>query len=265
MTTDRSALHADPPSRSTRASGIPRARRILLGLVALVAVGAPLASPASAASTFRRDLYVSDLYTRQVDDRTCTAAAVAMMVQLLHRGRVSIPVLSSGGYHPAAEQYWWVESSRGQMAILRYEQPRDALNDNVQRGSDPLGWSLAVTEMSRYTNRPTTYRDRVFGHYGGAVRYAARRLADTSKPIGIVVMEGRHAVVMTGFTATADPRTASSWSLLSVTYSDPISWLHRTVSYSAFAVSPLFTRYRELDAIPSYDARWYGRYVIISP
>jgi hypothetical protein len=262
--TDTAPTAGDPGPVDRR----PRRRRgirLLLGIAVLAAVGSSLASPTKAASTFSRDLYVPDLYVRQVDDRTCTAAAVAMMVQLLDRGRVSIPVKSNGTYHRAAHQYWWVESWRGQMAILRYEQPRDALNDGVQRGSDPLGWALAVTEMSRYTSRPTIYRDLAFTQYGFAIRHAAKRLAETSKPIGIVVMAGRHAVVMTGFTATADPRTATTWSLLTVTYSDPISWIHRTVSYSAFALSPLFTRYRELDATPSYDARWYGRYVIVSP
>ena len=39
----------------------------------------------------------------------------------------------------------------------------------------------------------------------GALRTAAKAIAETGKPVGLLVWRGRHAWVMSGFTATADP------------------------------------------------------------
>ena len=37
------------------------------------------------------------------------------------------------------------------------------------------------------------------------MRTAAKAIAETGKPVGLLVWRGRHAWVMSGFTATADP------------------------------------------------------------
>jgi hypothetical protein len=147
-----------------------------------------------------------------------------------------------------------------QLTILRYAQPRDALNDSVQRGTDPLGWSRAATYFSRYTIRPTTYRWEAFSTESGALKRAAQQIARYGKPVGLLVQHGRHAVVMTGFTTTRNPNHGS-FKVLSIYYSDPLGTRHAKVSA---AFSPL-NSYRELDATPEYDAAWYGKYIIIVP
>ena len=127
------------PARSRRfALGLP----VLLAL-ALVAGGAP--RRVSAASSLTYDTYFWSAYERQVDNRTCTAASTAMMMNILN-GR---------------------DLNLDQLAILRYSQPRDALSDSVQRGTDPLGWARAATYFSRYTIRPTTYRWEAYYDGGG--------------------------------------------------------------------------------------------------
>jgi hypothetical protein len=201
----------------------------------LATIGAP---SAAAASAYGRDLYFVGAYEHQVDSRTCTAASVAMMENLIARRDLNL----------------------SQSAILRYEQPRDALDDATQRGSDPLGWSRAATYFSRYTPRPTTYRWEAYSTEMGALRRAAKQLAATGKPVGLVVAHGTHAIVMTGFIATADPRHAR-FKLTYVYVSDPLGHTH--YRYAA-ALSPLDT-YLELDATPTYDTAWYGKYVIIVP
>ena len=197
------------------------------------------AFPADASHGVRRDLYFPTGYERQVDGRTCTAASTAMMMNFI-AGR---------------------DLHLGQLTILDYEQPRDALRDPVQRGSDPLGWSRAATHESLLTGRATTYAWEAYGTAGAALRRAARQIAITRKPVGFLVAHGTHAVVMTGFVASADPARDPSFRLETVWVSDSAGSPHR--EYAAGS-SPLDV-YLETDATPWYDAAWYGKYVVIVP
>jgi hypothetical protein len=218
-----------------------RLRRLALGLPVLLALalftgGAP--ARVSAASSFTFDTYFRSSYERQVDGRTCTAASTAMMMNILN-GR---------------------DLDLNQYSILAYSQPRDALDDAVQRGTDPLGWSRAATYFSRYTVRPTTYKWEAYAAEGTALKRAAYQIARYGKAVGLLVQHGRHAVVMTGFTATRNP-LKGSFKVTAIFYSDPLGTRH---SYVSAADSPL-NSYRELDATAAYDAEWYGKYVIIVP
>jgi hypothetical protein len=218
-----------------------RSRRIALGLpmllaLALVSGGRP--APAAAASSFTYDTYFWSAYERQVDSRTCTAASTAMMMNILN-GR---------------------DLNLDQRAILSYSQPRDALSDSVQRGTDPLGWSRAATYFSRYTIRPTTYKWEAYSTEAAALKRAAYQIARYGKAVGLLVQHGRHAVVMTGFTTTRNP-LRGSFKVTAIYYSDPLGTRH---SYVSAALSPL-NSYRETDATSAYDAEWYGKYVIIVP
>lgn len=220
------------PARFRRfAFGLP----VLLAL-ALVTGGAP--ASVSAASSFTYDTYFWSAYERQVDSRTCVAASTAMMMNILN-GR---------------------DLNLNQYTILRYAQPRDALNDSVQRGTDPLGWAKAATYFSRYTIRPTTYKWEAYSTEAAALKRAAYQIARYGKAVGLLVQHGRHAVVMTGFTTTRNP-LKGSFKVTAIYYSDPLGTRH---SYVSAAFSPL-NSYRELDATAAYDAEWYGKYVIIVP
>ena len=147
-----------------------------------------------------------------------------------------------------------------QLNILRYEQPRDALNDSTQRGSDPLGWARGASYYSRWTPRETWYSWEAYPTESSALRRAATQIAKTGKPVGLLVMHGQHAMVMTGFISTADPRKGS-FTLNYVYVSDPLGHTH--YRYSA-AGSPLDT-YLETDATAYYDGKWYGKYIVIVP
>jgi len=217
-----------------------RPRLAIIGsLVAAALVAALAPTSALGASSWARDVYFSQAYERQVDSRTCTAAATAMMMNMIDRHDLNM----------------------SQMTILRYEQPRDALNDSVQRGSDPLGWSRAATYFSRYTSRPTTYRWESYTSRAAALRRAVQQLARTAKPVGLLVAHGTHAVVLTGATASANPVATSSFSVGSIAISDPAGYSHRWYVSTA---SPLNT-YLETDATAWYDSAWYGKYVIVVP
>jgi hypothetical protein len=213
-------------------------RPLLIAPLALLWLAVFAAAPAAASTTWTRDLYFYGSWEQQVDSRTCTAASVAIMENLIARRDLNL----------------------NQMAILRYEQPRDALNDAVQRGSDPLGWSRAATAWSWQTPRPTTYRWEAYATKTAALKRAALQLAVTGKPIGLLVAHGTHAIVMTGVSTSGNPKSGS-FSVLTVAISDPNGWHHRWYSGAG---SPL-NSYLQLDATPWYDQQWYGKYVIIVP
>jgi len=220
-------------------------QRLALGWLIAGSIAIAGATPAAAATlatrqatSFSRELYFPAAYEHQVDSRTCTAAATAMMENLIARRDLNL----------------------SQWTILAYEQPRDALNDATQRGSDPLGWSRAATHFSVNAGVPTSYMWEAYTSKTAAIARAAKQIAVTGKPVGFLVLHGKHAVVMTGFIATADPRR-SAFSVSYVWISDPNGYSHAW--YSA-ATSPLDT-YLELDASRTYDAAWYGKYVIVVP
>ncbi len=206
-------------------------------IAAAVLVGAAFA-PVSAATTYKRDLYFSAGYERQVDGRTCVAASTAMMLNFIARRDLKL----------------------NQLSVLRYAQVNDALNDAVQRGSDPLGWSRALTQYSSATGRDFAYRWEAFGTESAALKRAATLIASTNKPVGLTASDGRHAVVMTGFEASRDPRLGS-FELIAVWISDPIGNAHKRYAASS---SPA-DRYLELDATATYDAAWYRKWVIVAP
>jgi hypothetical protein len=207
-------------------------------VLAFVVVAGVAPTGVSAAGSYKMDLYFSGGYERQVDGRTCSAASTAMMLNFIARRDLHI----------------------SQLAILRYEQPRDALNDARQRGSDPLGWSKALTHFDYLTGKAFVYKWEAYASEYAALKRAAKQMAFTGRPVGLAVWNGRHAVVMTGFEASRNPRLGD-FKLFNVWVSDPAGSRH--VRYSA-AGSPL-DRYLELDATPAYDRAWYGKYVIIVP
>ena len=220
------------PAHIRRLSALP-----LLLVLSIASSVAP--APANAGwDGYTRDLYFAAGYERQVDSRTCTAAGTAMMMNFIARRDFGL----------------------NQLTILRFEQSRDALNDRVQRGSDPLGWSKAATYWSRYTGRPTIYAWQAFSSEYAALKDAAARIARFCKPVGLVVLHGRHAIVMTGFKANRDP-SRGDFRLLSVFVSDPYG--NRHTLYPA-ADTPL-NRYLELDATTMYDRLWYGKYITVAP
>jgi hypothetical protein len=219
----------------------PRSRRrfaLDVAFASVVATFVLLPIQASAAGSYEYDTYFNSAYERQVDSRTCVAASTAMMMNILNGGDMNL----------------------NQLTILRYAQTHDALNDAVQRGSDPLGWANAATRFSQYTKRPTTYRWEAYATEGSALRRAAVQIARYGKAVGLLVLHGRHAVVMNGFTSNRNP-LKGSFTLTGVWVSDPLGSSNR---FYATAYSPLDT-YLQLDATTQYDKLWYGKYIVIVP
>ncbi len=217
-----------------------RPRRLLL-VTALAAIWLTSLGihSAGAATGYSRDVYFVGSYEHQVDSRTCTAAAVAMMENMLDRHDLNL----------------------SQRSILRFAQTRDALGESA-RGSDPLGWARAASYYSRYTWRPTAYRWEAYDSRGDALTRAAAAIAWTGKPVGLLVQHGKHAVVMTGVTASDNPSQTTEFTVGNIAISDPNGFTHRW--YVGARYSP-FNTYLETDATARFDRAWVGKYVIVVP
>jgi hypothetical protein len=108
-----------------------------------------------------------------------------------------------------------IESRRSQRRLWRMA--RDRSLDSPYGGANPIGWTAALNDMGlgpyRLVSRPT---------FDAAVRTAARALAATGRPVGLVMWAGRHAWVMTGFESTADPRANGDATVTGVRVMDPL-------------------------------------------
>ncbi len=106
------------------------------------------------------------------------------------------------------------ETRRSQRRL--WEMARDR-SSSPYGGANPRGWTAALNDLDlgpyRLVSLPT---------FEAAVATAARAIADTKRPVGLVMWAGRHAWVMTGFEATADPRRDAEAGVTRVRVMDPL-------------------------------------------
>jgi hypothetical protein len=181
----------------------------------------------------------------------CTAASVQIIGNILF----------DGTDQSSAQQRQFFDYMR---ASNRYQQPS-------HRGVDPQGFLAGLRHFvdPRYTlvASPT---------FDAAVRSAVTRLRLTGEPVALIVAAGRHAWVLTGFTATADPARTTNFQVVSVRVVGPLygrqsingydSPPDTSLSYTAlrrfllpyrfpFAVTPWTGRYLTFQSIPMQGAR----------
>jgi hypothetical protein len=98
-----------------------------------------------------------------------------------------------------------------------WQMARDRTVGSPYGGANPAGWAAALNDLGlgpyRLVSLPT---------FDAAVGEAARALADTGRPVGLVMWAGRHAWVMTGFESTADPRIDRDARVTRVRVMDPL-------------------------------------------
>jgi hypothetical protein len=155
------------------------------------------ASPSAAASSYAFDLYRPGVYTMQATWWFCTAASVQVM-RNINRDETD---------HAAASQQRFFDYMR---ARNRYRMP-------ATDGIDPKGFLAGVQAFvdARYQLVASTT-------FNNAVRSAVMRLRASRLPVAVIVDRGRHAWVLTGFTATADPARSAGFRLLSVRIVGPL-------------------------------------------
>ena len=88
----------------------------------------------------------------------------------------------------------------------------------VRQGASVRGWTAGLNTMLGVG----TYRTVGSVDLQSALRLAARAMRETNRPVGLLVWRGRHAWVMAGFTATADPLLTDDFAVTSVVILDPL-------------------------------------------
>jgi hypothetical protein len=194
---------------------------------------------------FRMDLYDKGDHVTQFTSSWCVGASMQMMANMIERGRPD-------------------RSRRTQKAM--YDLARDVSPwVETRPGASTYGWAGGLTELGY-----GPYAELSASGKQAALRIAARQMRYTRKPVGLLVWRGRHAWVMSGFRATADPAYTDDFEVTHVYIEDP--WAGRTSpawgpglkAHSLVRVSRLsgFTRWA------SHHRPEYGRdghYVIVAP
>jgi hypothetical protein len=158
---------------------------------------ASTASTAAVATSFTYDLYRPGVFTTQATWWYCTAASVQIM-RNIDRG--------TAAHSPAAQTRYFTYMRANNM----HRMP-------ATDGIDPPGF---LAGLRAYVD--PRYRLVASATFENAVRSAVMRLRASRMPVALIVDRGRHAWVLTGFTATADPNRTRGFVVLSVRIVGPL-------------------------------------------
>ena len=160
-------------------------------------VAAPLPAPVATPQPYSLNLYQQGDFVPQYTFDWCVAASIQMMHNLIDD--------TGGGTWAGRAQ----QSELWDMARMRSS---DSFN-----GANPFGWAAVLTAVGM-----GPYEVVSIANYGEAVRTAARAMATTGRPVGLVMWSGRHAWVMSGFESLGDPSQFPDFSVTGIRVQDPL-------------------------------------------
>jgi hypothetical protein len=164
----------------------------------------PSSLAAAAAKPYRIDLLEPEDFVSQTNDVQCIGASLQMMVNMTAIRSDRSAATQRRLFLLARELSWLPGDNR---------RPRP---DWEPRGASSRGWARALGTLG-----VGNYVLRSQPTFEGAVTLAARTMRLTGLPVGLLVWRGRHAWVMTGFRATADPALTNDFTVTSVSVADP--------------------------------------------
>ena len=135
-----------------------------------------------AAKPFRLNLARRSDYVAQANFVQCVGASVQMMLNIIE---------------PGADR---TRRTQRQLQDLARTWSGPRPDGRVRQGAGVSGWAAALT-----INRAGAYRVVGADTLDEAMRIAATAIREYRKPVGLLVWQGRHAWVMSGFEATGDP------------------------------------------------------------
>ena len=174
------------------------------GFATVPAVAAPAVAPATgpataaAATRFRLDLARPGDFVAQANFVQCVGASMQMMLNI-----------SGPNDRTAATQRRLQGLARNLSGPTRAGFER--------KGASVRGWSAGLNELGA-----GPYRLVGVTKIDEAMRLAATAIRTTGKPVGLLVWAGRHAWVMSGFEATADPARTSRFQVTRAIVMDPL-------------------------------------------
>lgn len=154
-------------------------------------------TPAPVPRAFALNLYKEGDFVPQYTFEWCVAASIQIMHNLIDD--------TGGGT-------WADRVQQGQL----WEMAR-ARSSNSFNGANPLGWAEVLTKVGMGPYTVVSIAD-----YQEALRTAARAIADTGRPVGLVMWRGRHVWVMSGFTSLGDPDRFPRFSVTGIRVQDPL-------------------------------------------
>jgi hypothetical protein len=174
--------------------------RLTGGLVAALSLLALLAGPTTAAPrAYELDVATRADFVPQTTFVQCVGASIQMMLNMIEPGRD----------RSAATQH------RLQGLARTFSGARP--DGTSRKGASVRGWAITLgLEGGGY------YRLVGTDTLDEALATAARAIAETGRPVGLLVWRGRHAWVMSGFHATGDPRTDPAARVTAATIYDPL-------------------------------------------
>ena len=158
----------------------------------------PGLDPAPAAGKFELDLYEKGDFVSQVNNATCVAASMQMMINMLEPGKQD-------------------RSKESQLELYELARAHSPWIHVFERdGASSWGWADGMAELGYGSFEVWTLPTMAEG-----LRAAARQMRFTGKPAGLMVWQGRHAWVMSGFKATADPAWTDDFEVTAIWVEDP--------------------------------------------
>jgi hypothetical protein len=188
----------------------------------------------------RYNLFRANAFVTQKTFKWCVAASVQMMVNLV-RDRTD-------------------RSRKTQARMIAYAQRWDNGPYGEEGGTDVTGWIAALRHYGA-----GNYRAVGATTAARALRVAATAMAQTGRPAGILVMDGRHAWVLHGFESKTDPRRDRRAQITAVRISGPLYPLQQKNGYDPRPNTRLSVRKLERYFLPTSVGTMIGRYVVVIP
>jgi hypothetical protein len=182
-----------------RSASLVAPRRLLAGLLvgSLLLMSAP--APTSAARTYTLDLGVRADFVAQTNFVQCVGASMQMMLNMIEPGRD--------------------RSAKTQLRLQKLARGRSGPRPGgtQRQGASVSGWAAGLN-----IEGAGPYKLAGSKTLAGALRIAAKAMRTTGRPVGLLMWHGRHAWVMSGFRATADPLLTDDFRVTSVIVEDPL-------------------------------------------
>ena len=195
VATDRPAQSSSAPAAAR--DNVPAPHRTASPTPTSVATPPPAPKPAPAPKAFALNLYQEGDFVPQYTFEWCVAASIQIMYNLID---------------DTGTGKWTDRVQQGEL----WEMAR-ARSFNSFNGANPLGWAKVLNEVGMGPYTVVSIAD-----YEEALRTAARAIADTGRPVGLVMWRGRHVWVMSGFQSLGDPAKFPKFSVTGIRVQDPL-------------------------------------------
>jgi hypothetical protein len=182
-----------------RSDTLPVPRRLVACLLAasLLLMLAPAST--SAARGYTLDLGRRGDFVAQTNFVQCVGASMQMMLNMIEPGRD----------RSAATQLRLQKLARSRSGPRPDGTPR--------QGASVAGWATGLN-----IEGAGPYRLAGASTLAEALKIAAKAIRQTGKPVGLLMWHGRHAWVMSGFRATADPLLTDDFKVTAAIVEDPL-------------------------------------------